>query len=144
MMTDSGFVVVGAARPVITGHVLAISIGRSVGLRAGENVMPVGRITAAGYGSTSLVDRSISAHPVEHGVKLIHVRCNAVAIGIEPGARSDSVPSIYGTIALCAEVGTPGGIAPVDTFRQALADGIGSLKSPQVSAIAGTCAGQKK
>ncbi len=92
--------------------------------------MPVGRITAARYFSATFVDRRISAHPIQHAVKFIHVSRNAVAVGIEPGTRSDSVPSIYGIIALCAEIGAPTDVTPVDAFRQVLADGIGPLKSP--------------
>jgi len=80
--------------------------------------MPVGCITAARYCSTTLVDRSKCAHPIQHAVKFIHVSRNAVAIGIEPGARSDSVPSVHGIVALGAEIGVPSEVTPVDAFRQ--------------------------
>ena len=130
MMTDPGFAIIGATRPVIAGHVLAVRICCPVDLCAGEDVMPVGRITAARYCSATLVDRSIGAHPIQHAVKFIHVSRNAVAIGIEPWARSDSVRSVDGIVALGAEIGVPSEVTPVDAFRQVLANGIGSLKSP--------------
>ena len=79
--------------------------------------MPVGCITAARYCSTTLVDRSKSAHPIQHAVKLIHVGRNAVAVGIEPGTRSDSVPSVYGIVALGAEIGAPSAVALFNAFR---------------------------
>ena len=144
MMTDPCFSIVTATCPVIAGHVLASRIGCSVCLCASEDVMPVGRITAARYCSAALVDRSKGAHPIHHTVKFVHVSGNAVAVGIEPGTRSYSVPGIYGISALGAEIGAPHEVALIDAFRQVLADGIGAFKSPQVAAVAGTRAGQEK
>jgi hypothetical protein len=63
-------------------------------------------------------------------MKYIHVGGNAVAIGIEPGTRSDSVPSVDGIAALGAEIGSPDEVALINAFRQLLADVIGPFKSP--------------
>ena len=92
--------------------------------------MPIGRVTAARYRSTSFVDRSKCAHPIQRAMKLIHVSRYAVAVGIEPGTRSDSVSSVDGIVTLGAEIGAPGVVALLNSFRQVLADGIGPFKSP--------------
>ena len=106
--------------------------------------MPVGRITAARYCSATLVDRSKGAHTIHHAVKLIHVSGNAVAVCIESGSRSDSVSCVYSIVALGAEISTPVEVTLIDAFGQVLANGIGSFKSTQVAAIAGTRTGQEK
>jgi len=130
MMTDPGLAIVAATRPVAAGHVLASGIGCPVGLCTREDVMPVRRITAAWYSSATLVERSKDAQPIQHAVQVIHVRGNPGAIGIEPGTRSYSVPSVYRIAALGTEIGAPGEVALIDAVRQVLADGIGSVKSP--------------
>ncbi len=89
--------------------------------------MPVGCITTARYFSTTFVDGGKCAHPIHRAVKFIHVSRYAVAVGVEPGTRSDSVTSIYGIITLGAEIGAPGEVAMIDPFRQVLADGVGPL-----------------
>ena len=92
--------------------------------------MPVGCITAAGYFSATLVERSIGTHPMQHAVQSIHVRGNPGAVGIEPGTRPDPIPGVYGIVSLGAQIGTPDEAALIDAFRQRLADGICPFKSP--------------
>ncbi len=92
--------------------------------------MPVGRIATARYCSATLVDRSKRTYPIQHTVKFIHVSGNTVAVGIEPWTRADSVPSVYGIVALGAEIGAPGEVALIDAFRQVLANRVGPFKSP--------------
>ena len=130
MMTNPGLAIVAATRPVIASHIIAGRIGGPVGLCASEDVMPVGRVTAARYRSTPFVDRGKCANPIHHAVELIHVSRYAVAVGIEPGSRSDSVPGIYGIAALGAEIGAPGEVALIDPFCKVLADGVGPCESP--------------
>jgi len=130
MMTDPGLAIIAAARPVIAGHVLASRIGCPVDLRASEDVMPVGRITFAGYYLATLVERLKGIHPMHHAVQAIQICGNLGTVGIEPGPWSDPVPGVYRVATLGAEIGAPGEVALVDTFRQVLADGIGPFKSP--------------
>ena len=92
--------------------------------------MPVGRIAAARYRSAAFVDRSKCTHPIHCAMKFIHVSRYAVAVGIEPGTRSDSVPGVYGIVALGAEIGAPGDVTLIEPFRQVLANGIGPLEAP--------------
>lgn len=86
--------------------------------------MPVGRITTARNCSTTFVNCSKGAHSIHDAVKLIYVSGDAIAVGIEPGAGSDSVPGVDGIAALGAEISAPRQVSLINTFRQVLADGI--------------------
>ena len=131
MMADPGFSV-AAAHPVATGHVFTGRIGRTVGLRTGQDVMTVRHVSAAGNSSASFVEHCRDGKPMSHTVELTDAITDEAALGVMPWAITDAIARIDCVRALRAEVGTPRTVARSRSLGQTLAERVGSIQTSQI------------
>src|SRR3979411_2689488 len=114
----------GAARPVATGPVLAGSKRTAIRLRAGQDIVIIGRVADAGDDCAALGQRPLHAELVVGAVKIIDVLRDGLALEVLPGAFSDTVAGVDGLRTarrLGAEISPPGLAACARRLRQGLA-----------------------
>src|ERR1700746_1701980 len=145
-MTKHG-AALGAARPIAAGAVFARREGATVRLRAGQQVVTVGRKTDARNHPAVLGQRGMRAKLVVVAVKVIDVLCHDLALKVLPGTAADALPRIDGWLAvggLRAEIGAPGFGSGTGGRRQLLTVAVGALDAGKVGALAGPDAGHKE
>src|SRR5262245_26228091 len=146
MMTDHRCAC-AALRPVTAGAILAGCERPPVGLRTGQDVVPIGRIATAVDHVALFADRGLLAELVVGAVQVVDVLRDHVSLGIPPGAGPDAVAGIDGLAAaagLRAQIGTPGLAAGADRLSKLLAVSVRALDTAEVGALAGARAGQEK
>jgi hypothetical protein len=128
----------GAARPIAAGPVVAGWECPAVGLRAGQDVVPVGRIASAVDRLALFVQRRLLADLVVGAVKIVDVLRDRLALRVLPRSAPDAITGIDGLPAarcLSAEVGAPGAAAGPRRLRQCLAVPVGALETAEVCAL---------
>src|SRR4029453_15456958 len=112
VVADDGGAALG---PVAAGHVLvAHGEGAAVRLRAGEDVVHVGRVAAAVYRLAFLGERRLLRHVVLGTVQVVHALGDDGSLGVAPGTGADAVAGIDGRCiahGADAQVGAPGAAA---------------------------------
>src|SRR5262245_8795089 len=136
-----------ALRPVAAGAILAGRERPPVGLRAGQHVVPIGRVATAVDHVALFTERGLLAELVVGAVQVVDVLRDHVPLGIPPGAGPDAVAGIDGLAAaarLRAQIGAPGLAAGSDRLRELLAMPVRALDAAEVGALAGAGAGEEK
>src|SRR5437899_2938402 len=136
-----------AARPVLARAVLARREGRAVRLRAGEDVVHVGLITAPVDGLALLAQRRLLVQLVVGAVEVVDARRDYLALGVLPRALPDAIARVDGRLAvggLRREIGVPGVLAGARRLRERLAMLVGALQSAEVRPLAGARAGDEE
>ena len=97
---------------------------RPSGLRAGENIVTIGRVADAGNDGAAFRQRRLHAELVVVAVQIVNVLRNNFSLEVLPGTAPDAVARIDGRLAvggLRAQIGTPGLAAGTGPLRQFLA-----------------------
>ena len=125
VMPDDG--AAGAAlRPVAAGLVLARGERLSVGLRAGQDVVPIGAVAAAVDRRALFRERGLLADLVVGAVQIVDASRDDLALGILPGAGTDAIARVTAQILGSPNTADCGGSAPFPprneplNFRQQL------------------------
>ena len=144
-MADDGR---AALRPVAAGGALvAHRKGSTVRLRAGEDVVHVGRITAAIDGLALLVERRLLGQVVLGPVQVVHALGDDGTLGVAPRPRADAIAGVDDrcvTHGADAQVGAPGAAAGTGRLRQLLAMLVGAGEPAELATLARTGAGDEK
>ena len=120
MMTEPGFSVT-ATRPVVASHIFAGREGRAVWLRAGQDIMPVRCVTAAGNPSASLVEHRHDSKAMAHAMEFVDIVTDKGALSVMPWARADAVARIhFGSQVLTERVGS-GQTTQISSLARAVA-----------------------
>src|SRR5262245_44675080 len=143
VMTDHGRAG-GALGPVAAGAVVAGRERAAVRLRAGQDVVPVRRVAAAVDHLAFFIERALLGELVVGAVQIVDVLRDRLALGVLPGAASDPVAGVDGTVALRAQIGAPGLAAGACHLRQLLAVPIGAIEAAEIGALAGAGAGDEE
>src|SRR5690349_14365363 len=133
----------GAARIILAGTIVASAEGRTVRLRAGENVMPVRGIAApivdvALFGQCRLFGQIVGS------VQFGDILCDGCAFGIHPRSFADTVAGVHSPGALCRQISVPGFRTRSDRTRKLLAMTIGASEPAEIRAFAWPDAGDEK
>src|SRR5690606_16432117 len=121
--------------PVGTGRVLGTGEARSVELRAGQDVMRVGRVASTVDDVALLGQRSLLAELVVVRVQIVDVLGHHDALGVVPRTGANAVTGVDG---LGRQVRAPRLAARADRGGELLAMGVGAGQAAQVGAVAGT------
>src|SRR4051812_46190021 len=112
-MADHGVdVVVAVGGPVTAGMVVGTGDGTAEGIGAGQHVMLVRLVAAAGNAHAFLVQRrtlvDVVAVARDVAMQVGDVHRDDFALGIVPGAIADAVARVHGARAGGAHIGMPG------------------------------------
>src|SRR5215204_3858235 len=134
----------GALGPVAAGAILSRSKGGAVGLRAGQDVVPVRRVAAAVDHLALFAERRVLAEIIRRTMKVGDVFRDHRALGVLPRTASDAVLRIHRIRTLCGEVRLPSFAARTGSLRQSLALTVGAFEPAQIAAFAGAVAGDEE
>ena len=114
VMTDLGTILLGAACPILASMVGAIREGRANHLRAGENVVTIGAVKAAGDHVAFFGDRSPFIYVIAFARQFQRVTVKVGKVGSDPQtvlskprALANSVACIHSARALGAQIRAP-------------------------------------
>jgi hypothetical protein len=136
-----------ALGPVAAGAVLGAREGGAVRLRAGEDVVHVGRVAAAVDRLALLAQGGLPVDPVVLAVQVSEVARDHLAPGVLPRAAADAVAGVDGGAAVrCAgaEIGAPGPVAGAGRLGERLAMRVGAGDPAEIGALAGVRAGDEE
>src|SRR4051812_3973995 len=139
------------ARPVVAGVVLAVGVGASVGLRAGEDVVLVGRVADAVDDAALLGERQLLAERAAEArlldgvaVELAEVLRDALPALVVPRPVADAIPRVDGIRPLRAQIRVPRHAAAAGGGRQRLAVRVGAGEPAVIGAVAFRRAGDEE
>src|SRR5215204_6168284 len=137
MMADHGGAL-GAARPVLAGHVGVACDCPTVGRGPGQNVVHVRRVAAAVDGLALLAQRGLLVDLVSGAVKVVDVLRDRLALGVHPRPAPDAIARVDGRLpagGLGAEIGVPGAAARARGLRQRLAVLVGPGQAAEIGSL---------
>src|SRR5687768_15470354 len=131
---------IAALRPVAAGHVLVAGGGAAIGLRAGEDVVPVRAVAPPVDHLAFLVEPGLFVD-FAVGMEVVDVARDFLALRVLPRAFANSIPGIdfVGT-----EVRPPLALPSAGGFRQRLAMPVSALEPAEIGALAGPGAGDEE
>src|SRR5688572_16300454 len=132
-----------AVRPVAAGGVAVDRKGAPVGLRAGEDVVPVRTVAASVHRLAFLVEAGLLAD-LAVGVQVLDIFGDLLALRVLPRAEADPVARMLGHLAGGAEVGAPHAPARAGGLGERLAVGVGAFQAAQVRTLAQAGAGDEE
>src|SRR3954468_17114932 len=136
-----------ALGPVATGAVFTGGKRPSVRLRAGQDVVAVGRFGAAVHRLALLVKGGLLADLIVGAVEIIDVLRDGLALCILPRSGTDAIARIdrlRAATRLGAQIGAPGLAAGPAGLRQLLAEPVGTFEPTEVGTLAWAGAGEEK
>src|SRR5262245_56363246 len=142
MMTDLG-VALAALRPVAAGLVVRARERTAVRLRAGEDVVHVGRIATAVHGRALLGQRGLLVQLVR-AMQVRDVFRDDDSFRVLPRARADTIARVDGLRALRAEIGVPSVVPRPDCRGERLAELVGTREATEIRALSGAGAGDEE
>src|SRR5262249_20286546 len=143
VMADHGGALPALA-PIAAGPVIARRKGAAVRLRAGQHVVPVGRVGAAVDRLALLAERRLLVDLVVGAVQVVDALRDHLALGVPPGPAPDAVARLDGVCPLRAQIGVPGMAARPSRLGQRLAMAVGALDAAEVAALSGPGAGEEE
>src|SRR5262249_24801020 len=131
------------ARPVVARVIGAVGVAAPVRLRAGQDVVLVGRVAHAVHGSAFFGERELLAEDIPEpglldrvAVQLADVLRHALPPGVVPGSVADPIARVDGARSLRAEIRVPRRAPASGRRSQCLAVGIRAGQTAEVRAVA--------